>query len=65
MTNAFSKKIENHEYAFSIFAMHDNFARIHKTLRVTLAMEARVSDHVWTYEEIAALSDLTKSNGSK
>jgi IS1 family transposase len=57
LTNAFSKKAENHMHAFSIFAMHYNFARIHKTLRVTPAMEARVSDHVWTYEEIAALAD--------
>ena len=36
--------------------MHYNFARIHKTLRVTPAMEAGVADHVWTLEEIAALS---------
>ena len=56
LTNAFSKKIENHDHAFSIFAMHYNFARIHTTLRVTPAMEAGVSDHVWTYEEIAARS---------
>lgn len=52
LTNAFSKKLENHEHAFSLFAMHYNFARIHKTLRVTPAMEAGVSDHVWTMEEI-------------
>lgn len=61
LTNAFSKKAENHMHAFSIFAMHYNFARIHKTLRVTPAMEAGVADHVWTYEEIAALAD-QKSN---
>jgi hypothetical protein len=39
--------------------MHYNFARIHKTLRVTPAMEAGVTDHVWTLEEIAALSQVT------
>jgi hypothetical protein len=37
--------------------MYDNFGRIHKTLRVTSAMEAGVTDHVWTLEEIAALMD--------
>jgi hypothetical protein len=37
--------------------MHYNFGRIHKTLRVTPAMEAGVADHVWTMEEIAALMD--------
>jgi hypothetical protein len=37
--------------------MYYNFGRVHKTLRVTPAMEAKVSDHVWTLEEIAALAD--------
>jgi hypothetical protein len=37
--------------------MHYNFGRIHTTLRCTPAMEAGVSDHVWSYEEIAALAD--------
>jgi hypothetical protein len=37
--------------------MHYNFGRIHRTLRVTPAMEASVADHVWTMEEIAALMD--------
>ena len=56
LTNAFSKKVENHAWAVSLHLMHYNFARIHKTLRVTPAMEAGVTDHVWTLEEIAALS---------
>ncbi|MCH8884943.1 MAG: IS1 family transposase, partial [SAR324 cluster bacterium] len=55
LTNAFSKKLENHEHAFSLFSMHYNFARIHKTLRVTPAMEAGVTNHVWSMEEIAGL----------
>lgn len=55
LTNAFSKKIENLEHAIALHFMHYNFARIHKTLRVTPAMEAGISDHVWTLEEIAAL----------
>ena len=55
LTNGFSKKVENHMHAVSLHFMHYNFARIHKTLRVTPAMEAGISDHVWTMEEIAAL----------
>ena len=44
-------------YAVALHYMYDNFGRIHKTLRVTSAMEAGVTDHVWTLEEIAALMD--------
>jgi len=55
LTNAFSKKVENHAHAVALHFMYYNFGRIHKTLRVTPAMEAGVSDHVWTLEEIAAL----------
>jgi len=55
LTNGFSKKVENHAYAVALYFMHYNFAKIHGTLRVTPAMEAGVSDHVWSVEEIAAL----------
>ena len=55
LTNAFSKKVENHAYSVALYYMHYNFARIHKTLRVTPAMEAGVSGHVWSIEEIVAL----------
>src|SRR5207244_3891073 len=51
LTNAFSKKIENHKAMIALHYMHYNFARIHKTLRVTPAMEAGVSDHVWSLDE--------------
>ena len=57
LTNGFSKKVENHEHAIGIHYMYYNFGRIHKTLRVTPAMEANVSDRVWTLEEIARLAD--------
>lgn len=57
LTNGFSKKVANHEHALAIYYMHYNFARIHKTLRVTPAMEAKVSEHVWSLEEIAKLAD--------
>ena len=58
LTNGFGKKAENHAYALAIYYMHYNFGRIHKTLlRVTPAMEAKVSDHVWSLEEIASLAN--------
>ncbi|HEY1804995.1 MAG TPA: IS1 family transposase [Terracidiphilus sp.] len=55
LTNAFSKKIENHAAAVALHFIHYNFARIHKTLRITPAMAAGISDHVWSSEEIASL----------
>lgn len=57
LTNGFSKKVENHGHAVSLHFMYYNFGRIHKTLRVTPAMEAGISDHVWSLEEIAGLAD--------
>lgn len=57
LTNAFSKKVENHMHAVSLHFMWYNFGRIHKTLRVAPAMEAGVSDHLWSLEEIAALAN--------
>jgi IS1 family transposase len=57
LTNAFSKKLENHKHAAAIHFMHYNFCRIHSTLRVTPAMEAGLTDHVWTLEEVIALID--------
>ena len=57
LTNAFSKKVDNLNYAVALHFMYYNFGRIHKTLRVTPAMEAGISDHVWSLEEIAALTD--------
>jgi hypothetical protein len=57
LTNGFSKKVENLAHAVSLYFMYYNFARINQTLRVTPAMEAGVSDHVWSLEEIAGLID--------
>jgi IS1 family transposase len=56
LTNAHSKKIENHSYAFAIHSVFYNFVKIHQTLRVTPAMEASISDHVWTVEELVGLA---------
>ena len=55
LTNGFSKKIENHGHAVALHFMHYNFCRIHKTLRVTPAMEAGLTDHVWSMEELVSL----------
>jgi len=56
-TNAFSKKVENYAHAVALHFMYYNFGRIHKTLRITPAMAAGVSDHVWSLEEISALAN--------
>lgn len=56
LTNAFSKKLANHGHAVAVHFMHYNFARIHKSLRVTPAMEAGLANHVWSLEEIALLA---------
>ena len=63
LTNAFSKKIENLAYAVALHFMHYNFCRIHQTLRVTPAMEAGLTDHVWSLEDIARLVDYTLTAG--
>ena len=57
LTNAFSKKLANHEAAVALHAMHYNFVRIHQTLRDTPAMEAGVADSPWSIEDLVKLMD--------
>jgi len=57
LTNAFSKKIENHAAAVSLHMMYYNFGRVHMTLKTTPAVASGVADHVWSIEEIIALMD--------
>jgi hypothetical protein len=57
LTNAHSKKINNHIAALALHYMHYNFCRVHQTLRVTPAMEAGVTDHVWDIAEVVQLLD--------
>ena len=57
LTNAFSKKVENHAHAVALHYTHYNWCRIHKTLRVTPAIEAGLTDHVWSLEELVGLLD--------
>jgi IS1 family transposase len=56
LTNGFSKKIENHEHAIALHFMHYNFCRKHESLKkMTPAMAAGITDHVWTLAELVAL----------
>lgn len=57
LTNGFSKKVQNHECAVALHFMYYNFGRIHKSLRVTPAMESGLASHVWSLEEIAGLAE--------
>jgi IS1 family transposase len=56
LTNAFSKKFENHVHMLALWHMYYNFARVHQTLRITPAMESGISSHVWSIQEIIALA---------
>jgi IS1 family transposase len=55
LTNAFSKKLENHIAAIALHCMYYNFVRIHQTLRVTPAMAAGVTDRLWSIEDLVGL----------
>jgi len=61
LTNAFSKKLENHVFALALYFMHYNFARPHKTLANpyprTPAMATGITDHIWKIEEIVRLTE--------
>jgi hypothetical protein len=56
LTNGHSKKIDNHRHAVALHYMYYNFCKIHQTLRVTPAMEAGLTDHVWSLQELAGLA---------
>jgi hypothetical protein len=60
LTNAFSKKIENHAAAVALHMMHYNFVRIHQTLRITPAMAAGVTDRVWEVSDVVALLEASE-----
>lgn len=57
LTNAFSKKVENHAHAVALHFMYYNFCKIHTTHRITPAMQAGIADHVWSLEELVWLVD--------
>ena len=60
LTNAFSKKVENHACAVSLHFMYYNFCRVHQTLKTTPAIAVGIADHIWTVEELIGL--LAKPN---
>lgn len=57
LTNAFSKKLENHVHALALYFAFYNFCRIHKTLRMSPAMAAGITDSLWSLEDIVAKMD--------
>lgn len=65
LTNAFSKKVENHAHAVALYMMYYNFVRIHKTLRVTPAMEAGVADRLWDIADIVMLVEQAEARPAK
>lgn len=62
LTNDFSKKVDNLKHSIALHFMHYNFCRIHKSLRCTPAMEAKISTHVW---EIGEIVDLLEQHEKK
>jgi IS1 family transposase len=62
LTNAFSKKAENHAHAMAVYFMHYNFARIHQTLRVTPAMAAGVTPRLWELSDLVAVLEEWEQN---
>ena len=60
LTNGFSKKLENHSAAVALHYMHYNFVRIHRTLRVTPAMQAGLTNRVWSIEDIIGLLEMSE-----
>src|SRR5882762_8155847 len=65
LTNAFSKKVQNHCHALALYFVFYNFVRIHKTLRMTPAMAAEISDRLWSMDDIVALIDATQGEPKK
>jgi hypothetical protein len=64
LTNAFSKKVDNYCHAVALYFMYYNFCRVHQTLRVTPAMEAGLSNYVWSIAELVALLDKKASEAA-
>jgi hypothetical protein len=60
LTNAFSKKFENHACAVALHAMYYNFVRIHQTLKVTPAMAAGVTDRLWEMSDLVEMIEAFK-----
>ena len=57
LTNAFSKKVENHMRVVALHFMYYNFVKVHQTLKVTLAVEAGLADHLWDITDLVDIVD--------
>ena len=65
LTNAFSKKLENHAHTVALYALWYNFVRIHKTLRTSPAMAAGIESRLWSMEDVVALIDARSAKISR
>ncbi len=65
LTNAFSKKLENHIHALALYFMVYNFVRIHKSLRTTPALAAGITDKLWSMEDVAFLIEANEKPGKR
>lgn len=65
LTNAFSKKVENHSYAVALHFMYYNYVKVHQTLKVTPAMEAGLTDRLWDISDLVALIDANEEAPKK
>ncbi|MBS9476859.1 DDE-type integrase/transposase/recombinase [Ancylobacter radicis] len=65
LTNAFSKKFENHVHMVALYTVWYNFVKMHKTLRMTPAMAAGVTDRLWSMEDVAALVEAAAPKAGK
>jgi hypothetical protein len=65
LTNAFSKKAENHAHTMAIYFMHYNFVRIHQTLKVTPAMAAGVTKRLWEMSDIVDVIEAREATAGK
>lgn len=64
LTNAFSKKVENHSYAVALHMMYYNFVRVHSKLRMSPAMAAGVSERLWEVADIVALVEAEEAKAA-
>ncbi len=65
LTNAFSKKLENHAHTVALYALWYNFVRIHKTLRTSPATAAGIESRLWSMEDVVALIDARSAKISR
>ena len=65
LTNAFSKKVQNHAYSMALHFLYYNFVRIHQTLKVTPAMAAGVTERLWEMKDVVEMIDAWESAESR